>query len=192
MLAEVTGHRLAEIRRTRGLPQQQVADRMGVAKGRVSQIERGKVCGHDVLARSAWTPRSPGRQPSARFLSGIVLVAMPVLMVTTAVCVSMAAAALVVPVVAVLVAVTAVAVVLTVAVVVPAVVIAVVGRIVVVLAGIGTAQPLVLEEDLLDCLLGEVLAMLAPRLLLAVLHGLAPGQHRDGVAGLGPAGEGPT
>jgi DNA-binding transcriptional regulator LsrR (DeoR family) len=37
MLAEVTGHRLAEIRRTRGLTQQQVADRMGVTKGRVSQ-----------------------------------------------------------------------------------------------------------------------------------------------------------
>jgi DNA-binding transcriptional regulator YiaG len=39
MLAEVIGHRLAEIRRTRGLTQQQVADRMGVTKGRVSQIE---------------------------------------------------------------------------------------------------------------------------------------------------------
>ena len=53
MLAEVTGHRLAEIRRARGLTQQHVADRMGVTKGRVSQIERGKVSGHDVLARYA-------------------------------------------------------------------------------------------------------------------------------------------
>lgn len=39
VLAEVIGHRLAGIRRTRGLTQQQVADRMGVTKGRVSQIE---------------------------------------------------------------------------------------------------------------------------------------------------------
>jgi DNA-binding XRE family transcriptional regulator len=53
MLAEVVGHRLAEIRRARGLTQQQVADRMGVTKGRVSQIEQGKVSGHEVLARFA-------------------------------------------------------------------------------------------------------------------------------------------
>ena len=53
MLAEVTGHRLAEIRHARGLTQQQVADRMGVTKGRISQIERGKVSGQDVLARYA-------------------------------------------------------------------------------------------------------------------------------------------
>jgi DNA-binding XRE family transcriptional regulator len=51
LLAEVIGHRLAEIRRTRGLTQQQVADRMGVSKGRVSQIERGKISGQEVLAR---------------------------------------------------------------------------------------------------------------------------------------------
>ena len=49
----VLGHRLAEVRRARGLTQQQVADRMGVTKGRVSQIERGKISGHDVLARYA-------------------------------------------------------------------------------------------------------------------------------------------
>jgi transcriptional regulator with XRE-family HTH domain len=53
MLAEVLGHRLAEVRRARGLTQRQVADRMGVTKGRISQIERGKVSGHDVLARYA-------------------------------------------------------------------------------------------------------------------------------------------
>lgn len=53
MLAEVTGHRLAEIRRARGLTQQQVADRMGVTKGRVSQIERGRISGQDVLTRYA-------------------------------------------------------------------------------------------------------------------------------------------
>jgi DNA-binding XRE family transcriptional regulator len=53
MLAEVVGHRLAEIRRARGLTQQQLADRMGVSKGRISQIERGKISGQDVLARYA-------------------------------------------------------------------------------------------------------------------------------------------
>ena len=53
MLAEVVGHRLAEVRRARGLTQQQVADRMGVTKGRISQIERGKISGQDVLARYA-------------------------------------------------------------------------------------------------------------------------------------------
>jgi DNA-binding XRE family transcriptional regulator len=53
MLATVVGHRLAEIRRTRGLTQQQVAERMGVTKGRVSQIEQGKISGQDVLARYA-------------------------------------------------------------------------------------------------------------------------------------------
>ena len=53
MLAEVLGHRLADVRRVRGLAQQQVADRMGVTKGRISRIERGKISGHDVLARYA-------------------------------------------------------------------------------------------------------------------------------------------
>jgi len=53
LLATVVGHRLAEVRRTRGLTQQQVADHMGVTKGRVSQIEQGKVSGQDVVARYA-------------------------------------------------------------------------------------------------------------------------------------------
>ncbi len=53
LLAEVIGHRLAEVRRARGLTQQQVAERMGVTKGRVSQIEQGKISGQDVLARFA-------------------------------------------------------------------------------------------------------------------------------------------
>ncbi|WP_232668182.1 helix-turn-helix domain-containing protein [Pseudonocardia sp. TRM90224] len=53
VLAEVVGHRLAELRRARGLTQLQVAERMGVSKGRVSQIERGKVSGQDVIARYA-------------------------------------------------------------------------------------------------------------------------------------------
>lgn len=53
LLAEVIGHRLAEVRRARSMTQQQVADKMGVTKGRVSQIEQGKISGHDVLARYA-------------------------------------------------------------------------------------------------------------------------------------------
>jgi len=53
LLAEVIGHRLAEVRRARGMTQQQVADKMGVTKGRVSQIEQGKISGQDVLARFA-------------------------------------------------------------------------------------------------------------------------------------------
>jgi DNA-binding XRE family transcriptional regulator len=53
LVAEVVGHRLAEVRRACGLTQQQVADRMGVTKGRVSQIEQGKISGQDVLARFA-------------------------------------------------------------------------------------------------------------------------------------------
>ncbi|OIV38752.1 transcriptional regulator [Mangrovactinospora gilvigrisea] len=53
LLAEVVGHRLAEIRRSRGLTQEQVAARMGVTKGRISQIEQGKVSGQQVLARYA-------------------------------------------------------------------------------------------------------------------------------------------
>jgi DNA-binding XRE family transcriptional regulator len=53
LLAEVLGHRLAEIRRVRGLTQEQVAARMNVTKGRVSQIEQGKISGQEVLARYA-------------------------------------------------------------------------------------------------------------------------------------------
>ena len=53
LLAQVVGHRLAEVLRARGLTQQQVAERMGVTKGRVSQIEQGKVAGQDVVARYA-------------------------------------------------------------------------------------------------------------------------------------------
>jgi DNA-binding XRE family transcriptional regulator len=53
LLATVQGHRLAEIRRGRGLTQQQLAERMGVTKGRISQIEQGKISGLEVLARYA-------------------------------------------------------------------------------------------------------------------------------------------
>ncbi|MEU8331503.1 helix-turn-helix transcriptional regulator [Micromonospora sp. NPDC048839] len=53
LLATVVGHRLAEVRRARGLTQQQVAERMSVTKGRVSQIEQGKISGQDIVARYA-------------------------------------------------------------------------------------------------------------------------------------------
>jgi DNA-binding XRE family transcriptional regulator len=53
LLATVVGYRLSELRKQRGLTQQQVAERMGVTKGRVSQIEQGKIPGQDVLARFA-------------------------------------------------------------------------------------------------------------------------------------------
>ncbi len=53
LLAQVMGRRLAELRRSRGLTQQDVADRMAVTKGRVSQIERGHISGQEVLARYA-------------------------------------------------------------------------------------------------------------------------------------------
>lgn len=53
LLAQVVGQRLAEVRRARGFTQQQVADRMGVTKGRVSQIEQGQISGLDVVARFA-------------------------------------------------------------------------------------------------------------------------------------------
>jgi len=53
LMAQVIGRRLAELRRSRGLTQAMVAERMGVTKGRVSQIERGQVSGQDVLARYA-------------------------------------------------------------------------------------------------------------------------------------------
>ncbi|MDQ1287933.1 MAG: hypothetical protein QG622_1498 [Actinomycetota bacterium] len=52
-MAQVVGQRLAQLRRARRLTQAQVAERMGVTKGRVSQIEQGKVSGQEVLARYA-------------------------------------------------------------------------------------------------------------------------------------------
>jgi DNA-binding XRE family transcriptional regulator len=40
--AYIDGHRLAERRKSLGLTQAEVAERMGVTKSRVSQIERGE------------------------------------------------------------------------------------------------------------------------------------------------------
>jgi predicted transcriptional regulator len=49
--AYIDGHRLADRRKTLGLSQTDVADRMGVTKSRVSQIERGEVSTVEVIAR---------------------------------------------------------------------------------------------------------------------------------------------
>jgi DNA-binding XRE family transcriptional regulator len=49
--AYIDGHRLAERRKAMGLTQAQAAERMGVTKSRVSQIERGEVSTIDAVAR---------------------------------------------------------------------------------------------------------------------------------------------
>ena len=51
MLDDARGWRLAEMRKRRGLTQEQVAARMGISIARVSQIERGDVSTQDVLNR---------------------------------------------------------------------------------------------------------------------------------------------
>jgi DNA-binding XRE family transcriptional regulator len=49
--AYIDGHRLTERRKTLGLSQTDVAERMGVTKSRVSQIERGEVSTVEAIAR---------------------------------------------------------------------------------------------------------------------------------------------
>ncbi|MEV3935531.1 helix-turn-helix transcriptional regulator [Glycomyces sp. NPDC049804] len=51
--AEAQGFRLAEARRARSLTQAEIAERVGVTKGRVSLIERGDISGQEDLARYA-------------------------------------------------------------------------------------------------------------------------------------------
>jgi DNA-binding XRE family transcriptional regulator len=51
MLDDARGWRLAELRKRRGLTQEQVAARMGVSVARVSQIEAGDVSTQEVLNR---------------------------------------------------------------------------------------------------------------------------------------------
>src|SRR3984885_9094247 len=51
MLDDARGWRLAELRKRRGMTQEQVAARMGVSVARGSQIERGDVSTQDVLNR---------------------------------------------------------------------------------------------------------------------------------------------
>lgn len=49
--AYIDGHRLSERRTALGLTQLEVAERMGVTKSRVSQIERGEVSTVEAIAR---------------------------------------------------------------------------------------------------------------------------------------------
>jgi len=49
--AYIDGHRLAERRKALGLTQAEVAERMGLTKSRVSQIERGEVSTIEAVAR---------------------------------------------------------------------------------------------------------------------------------------------
>ena len=49
--AYIDGHRLAERRKALGLTQADVAEKMGVTKSRVSQVERGEVSTIEVVAR---------------------------------------------------------------------------------------------------------------------------------------------
>ena len=51
LITEARAWRLAEMRGERGLTQSDVATRMGVSKGRISQIESGQVSGNEVIAR---------------------------------------------------------------------------------------------------------------------------------------------
>lgn len=51
LLGEARGWQLTELRKRRGLSQQQVAAAMGVSVARVSQIESGAVSTRDVLSR---------------------------------------------------------------------------------------------------------------------------------------------
>jgi DNA-binding XRE family transcriptional regulator len=51
MLDEARGWRLADMRKRRGLTQDQVATRMGISVARVSQIEGGDVSTQEVLNR---------------------------------------------------------------------------------------------------------------------------------------------
>jgi DNA-binding XRE family transcriptional regulator len=51
LIFQVRAHRLADMRKRRGLTQREVAQAMGVTIGRVSQIENGELSGIDVLDR---------------------------------------------------------------------------------------------------------------------------------------------
>jgi len=54
LLAQVRAHRLAEMRKRRGLTQRQVAQAMGVTVGRVSQIENGELDTNEVATLSRY------------------------------------------------------------------------------------------------------------------------------------------
>jgi DNA-binding XRE family transcriptional regulator len=65
MLEDARGWRLAEMRKRRGLTQEQVAVRMGVSVARVSQIESGDVSTQDVLSRFVQLSHAPGQSGAA-------------------------------------------------------------------------------------------------------------------------------
>jgi DNA-binding XRE family transcriptional regulator len=51
LISQVRAHRLADLRKRRGLTQREVAQAMGVTVGRISQIENGELSGIDILDR---------------------------------------------------------------------------------------------------------------------------------------------
>ncbi|KAA9153338.1 helix-turn-helix transcriptional regulator [Amycolatopsis acidicola] len=53
LLDAVRGHRLAEIRRSRGLTQHHLAEKMGVSQSHVYEIERGSIAEREALAHYA-------------------------------------------------------------------------------------------------------------------------------------------
>lgn len=77
LLAQERAHRLAEMRKRRGLPQRQVAQTMGVTVGRVSQIENGELAGstcwtgmdtRSVATCRSWPTSETSRSTSPRWL----------------------------------------------------------------------------------------------------------------------------
>jgi DNA-binding XRE family transcriptional regulator len=75
--AYIDGHRLAERRKSLGLTQAQVAERMSVTKSRVSQIERGEVSTIEAVARYQLDPAPAqhlGQGRARRALTGLELV----------------------------------------------------------------------------------------------------------------------
>jgi DNA-binding XRE family transcriptional regulator len=67
MLDDARGWRLADMRKRRGMTQEQVALRMGVSVARISQIERGDVSTQDVLNRRDH-PQPPVNTPTIALL----------------------------------------------------------------------------------------------------------------------------
>ncbi|GAA5164367.1 MULTISPECIES: helix-turn-helix domain-containing protein [Amycolatopsis] len=53
LLNAVRGHRLAEIRRSRGLTQHHLAEKMGVTQSHVYEIERGSIAEREALSQYA-------------------------------------------------------------------------------------------------------------------------------------------
>ena len=53
LLNAVRGHRLAEIRRSRGITQHHLAEKMGVSQSQVYEIERGSIAERDALTHYA-------------------------------------------------------------------------------------------------------------------------------------------